>query len=144
MFFCVCDDGISPCATLSRNDVKGGGLVEMTTTYYVISSAVERSLNAKQYYTTILVYPLYSPTTSLSYYTPFILVLFNELPHFHYSLILLSIRPLSPPIFFSLPIIFITLIFIYRCYNMLYLCLCPFFLPQVRGSLDFARDDGTQ
>ena len=26
---------------------------------------------------------------------------------------------------------------------MLYLCLCPFFLPQVRGSLDYARDDGT-
>ena len=26
---------------------------------------------------------------------------------------------------------------------MLYLCLCPFFLPQIRGSLDYARDDGT-
>ena len=52
-----------------------------------------------------LVYPLYSPTTSLSHYTPFILIPFNELPHFHYSLTLLTIRPLSTP-HFSLPFIF--------------------------------------
>ena len=54
----------------------------------------------------------------------------------------LNIKDCSPPpsLFTSFLIFFP---FIYRCYNMLYLCLYPFFLPQVRGSLDYARDDGT-
>ena len=66
-----------------------------------------------------LVYPLYSPTTSLSHYTHFILVPFNELPHFHYSLTLLTIRPLSPPLI-SLSPLFLSLsflfIFVIICY----------------------------
>ena len=45
---------------------------------------------------------------------------------------------------FLYPLFLISFLFIYHCYNMLYLCLCPFFLPQIRGSLDYARDDGTQ
>ena len=91
-----------------------------------------------------LVYPLYSPTTSLSHYTPFILVPFNELPHFHYSLTLLTIRPLSPPLI-SLSPLFLSLSFLFIVVIICYICaFVLFFLPQVRGSLDYARDDGTQ
>ena len=57
-----------------------------------------------------LVYPLYSPSTLLSHYTPFILVPFNELPNFHYSHYSQSV--LSPPLI-SLSPLFLLLSFLF-------------------------------